>query len=636
MADSSKIPPREPSAAMSEPTSRHRASPRLSPPPQDTVSTTQLSMAPMDANASEGNSVPATDGDWIDRVFDTLPTPGPHPPESLTFTTGGIDPPGPIVDDSVFFHVPTGMDWAPTSNAGHLESSSRFGDGVFFSRTLPEQQDHPGENMPAGMQSQSWPRARSSSRDDGDMDVVFDEYFDSQDEPQQLTFACPFYKLDPFRYRFCLFRHTSPRTNYFKQHLRRYHLQPIHCSICGELFRHMSDKDDHIRNHSCHSRAFIHDGITQYQLEMINRIPRTWHPKERWYQLWDILFPGKPRPATPYVKDPWDEVLEVQQTLLMGNRAGPFLATPGSNLTTPEMHKAAADRSSQGNPARWMSGPPVSRQTDTRDAEEPLLHSRETETSAAARLDMEDTVTHGAGLRGEGNVPEVADGTLKGASGAPWNEDGTIINPPVPRGNAPASGLEAADGAPKGASGGLWNEDDRTTDPPAPGSSTHTSGEPAVQGLTTPWVPGRADSIGRIDYPREACGFSLPSVDSIFSEQGGTSGKDSGYTSLESTRKAAETGDDAGSSYSVESILPALGDGYITTFSNRLSQDIDKLSSLSIIPGERLKEWVRLFGLKLHGESSTRVQREASVFIRKKRRYGTTPIYSPLCPHLSN
>ena len=124
-----------------------------------------------------------------------------------------------------------------------------------------------------------------------------------------------------------------------------------------------------------------------------------------------------------------------------------------------------------------------------------------------------------------------------------------------------------------------------------------------------------------MDRPREAYGPFLPEVDAIPSEHGDSSRQDSGYASRECPGSAAEVGDDAGSSYSAESISPALRDGYITTFSNRLAQDMEKYYFLSIIPEERLKEWVRLFSLKLHGESSTRMEREASVFIRKKRRY---------------
>ncbi|SPO07606.1 uncharacterized protein DNG_10301 [Cephalotrichum gorgonifer] len=123
-------------------------------------------------------------------------------------------------------------------------------------------------------------------------------------------FACPFYKHDPLTHRICLFRQTLTGTNYVKQHLRRYHLPPMHCPSCGRVFGLQSDLDGHIRERTCEQREFTHPGLTQTQQEALKRVPREGSPKERWYKMWDIIFPNAPRPASPYVSDPWIEVIE--------------------------------------------------------------------------------------------------------------------------------------------------------------------------------------------------------------------------------------------------------------------------------------------------------------------------------------
>lgn len=126
-----------------------------------------------------------------------------------------------------------------------------------------------------------------------------------------LRFACPYYKHDPIAHRFCLLRQTLTATNYVKQHLDRYHLPPIHCPTCGEVFKKRSERDEHIRDLGCERRDFSHPGMTLQQQEALKRTARNVTQEQRWYAIWDILFPGEPRPASPYVKDPFVEMVEV-------------------------------------------------------------------------------------------------------------------------------------------------------------------------------------------------------------------------------------------------------------------------------------------------------------------------------------
>lgn len=171
----------------------------------------------------------------------------------------------------------------------------------------------------------------------------------------QLTFACPFYKHDPIAHRSCIFRHTSTKTNYVKQHLRRHHLQPRHCPICGEKFGAESEKNDHIRSSTCEQQEFQHAGLTESQREQIEQIPRSEQPEERWYKMWDIIFPGEPRPASPYIRDPWIEVVDTH-TALWAERGGPdrVLESEGVVLSRPG-HAAQGQNSANSNAAVWQA-----------------------------------------------------------------------------------------------------------------------------------------------------------------------------------------------------------------------------------------------------------------------------------------
>lgn len=124
-------------------------------------------------------------------------------------------------------------------------------------------------------------------------------------------FGCPYYKHDPIAHRFCLTRQTLTATNYVKQHLDRYHLPPIHCPTCGEVFKKRSERDEHIRDLECERRNFSHPGMTLKQQEALKKTARNATQEQRWYAIWDILFPGEPRPASPYVKDAFVETVEV-------------------------------------------------------------------------------------------------------------------------------------------------------------------------------------------------------------------------------------------------------------------------------------------------------------------------------------
>lgn len=113
--------------------------------------------------------------------------------------------------------------------------------------------------------------------------------------------ACPFYKRDPIRYIGCLLRNRIRTTAYLRQHLKRYHAQPIHCPICGAIFESRTVADAHIRGSQCEHASFVHEGIPEDRMRACERVSRQGSEQDRWYGLWDILFPDHPHPPSPYV-----------------------------------------------------------------------------------------------------------------------------------------------------------------------------------------------------------------------------------------------------------------------------------------------------------------------------------------------
>lgn len=130
------------------------------------------------------------------------------------------------------------------------------------------------------------------------------------------TFACPYYLHDRNRHSDCLYIRLT-RLSDVRQHLlERAHYQPVHCPVCGRRFQgRLADarrqRDAHVRARTCEPSPFPfhYPGITEdgeQRIREIARNNRTNHFTEvhRWYMIWDFLFPGEPRPESPFLYDP--------------------------------------------------------------------------------------------------------------------------------------------------------------------------------------------------------------------------------------------------------------------------------------------------------------------------------------------
>ena len=124
--------------------------------------------------------------------------------------------------------------------------------------------------------------------------------------PHHASFACPFFKMNPVRHQACLFYKMS-KISYVKQHLQRTHRGPRwRCSVCHDVFPDQAAYDRHLTAHECQGPRSKgrHDEMTEVQWEEIGRLTsrRAGSTTESmWYAMFEVLFPGAPRPETPYV-----------------------------------------------------------------------------------------------------------------------------------------------------------------------------------------------------------------------------------------------------------------------------------------------------------------------------------------------
>ncbi|KXH34398.1 hypothetical protein CSIM01_00309 [Colletotrichum simmondsii] len=123
-------------------------------------------------------------------------------------------------------------------------------------------------------------------------------------------FACHFYAHDTVAHECC--RHYKfDEVRDIRRHLteegRGNHRQPIHCVICFSMFTTFAERSAHIRSRTCRPGVcdFDASGLNEDQIASIRELkkPRGGDEKEFWFKIWDIIFPGEQRPASPYSDD---------------------------------------------------------------------------------------------------------------------------------------------------------------------------------------------------------------------------------------------------------------------------------------------------------------------------------------------
>jgi len=125
--------------------------------------------------------------------------------------------------------------------------------------------------------------------------------------------ACPFYQNDHSLNLSCL-RLELKRIVDVRQHLKRYHA-PIRCPKCCDLFESKKERNDHFHLARCGTeRPHLPPEMTE---DMWNLIAMRGLSKkrgnsvdeQRWFNIWEILFPGTTHPDSPYVGSEFSERL---------------------------------------------------------------------------------------------------------------------------------------------------------------------------------------------------------------------------------------------------------------------------------------------------------------------------------------
>lgn len=172
----------------------------------------------------------------------------------------------------------------------------------------------PGSAAPNGLSPitnrRKRPRVTRDAQDDGEEDGEDDADRPSNPTSRKkqllnengVTFSCPYLKKDSVKHGECA-KYMLSRIRDVKQHLARRHQMPIYCPRCIKTFHDEDSRDEHNRNEDCErSKLGKPEGITKAQKEALGKKAQANQSQEQqWYGIFDILFPGHPRPESPYI-----------------------------------------------------------------------------------------------------------------------------------------------------------------------------------------------------------------------------------------------------------------------------------------------------------------------------------------------
>lgn len=134
-------------------------------------------------------------------------------------------------------------------------------------------------------------------------------------------FACPFYLYDRHEWHNCLRNYTLNRIVDVRLHLQRAHSLAPQCPICGEEFKENSAESGsaedrfsaHVQLQTCEplpSPPPPRHGLTRDQFDAVRTSGQRRNGRrasdsaaEKWFEIWDIIFPTTPRPLSPYINE---------------------------------------------------------------------------------------------------------------------------------------------------------------------------------------------------------------------------------------------------------------------------------------------------------------------------------------------
>ena len=117
-------------------------------------------------------------------------------------------------------------------------------------------------------------------------------------------FACPFRAHDPSRYAECLKHAPMRHSRDVKRHVWREHRLPNYCPVCYAVFETASACSEHIVQRTCELRPRPRlEGVSEDQKKLLARRDLGGSGasrEERWFAVWDVVFPGEPPPPSPF------------------------------------------------------------------------------------------------------------------------------------------------------------------------------------------------------------------------------------------------------------------------------------------------------------------------------------------------
>lgn len=145
----------------------------------------------------------------------------------------------------------------------------------------------------------------------------------SPSTPCDKMLACPFWKLDSQAHRPC-FHRKNKRISDVKLHLSRKHRLPAmdYCQRCWTAFETEARKKEHLRDplsQGCeYNPAARPVGIDNNMAAALHKKSNpSFSTKDQWFAIWDIVFPDKSRPSSPYINDSLSEdATQLQEIIL--------------------------------------------------------------------------------------------------------------------------------------------------------------------------------------------------------------------------------------------------------------------------------------------------------------------------------
>ncbi|CAH0027069.1 unnamed protein product [Clonostachys rhizophaga] len=114
--------------------------------------------------------------------------------------------------------------------------------------------------------------------------------------------ACPFYKWKPYKYYRCHGKYELRRPGDVKLHMLRCHsLQQYYCQNCWEDWRDLESWEAHHRPPGGCITTPRPDELAPREAALLKTMPRGLKELDKWYWMWDTLFPGHQPPDSPYV-----------------------------------------------------------------------------------------------------------------------------------------------------------------------------------------------------------------------------------------------------------------------------------------------------------------------------------------------